>query len=84
MNILWMLLIHDNPGYQPVVEDPRSKFINRDTEANLLYKKNLEEDIAMFKELILMHSTGIPEDQMSSLFLSNQQNQTNVRIFEPE
>ena len=84
MNILWMLLIHDNPGYQPVVEDPRSKFINRDTESNLLYKKSLEDDIAMFKELVLMHSTGVPESQIASLISNHQANPTNIKIFEPE
>lgn len=85
MNILWMLLINDNPGYDAAKDDVGAKFNAKDIDPNLLQRKNLDDDIIMFKDLLLTHSTGPSEEEVKRI-QGHDRYPTKVehmRVFEP-
>ena len=73
MNILWQLLMHNNPGYRsaskPVETDVG--ILGMQTGVGLegspiLQKKRLEDDVNLLKTLLLNHACGPTEEELLS------------------
>lgn len=70
MNILWQLLMHNNPGYRVASKPQDIELAALENGEGLdgspiLQKKRLEDDVNLLKTLLLNHSCGPTEEELA-------------------
>jgi Flagellar C1a complex subunit C1a-32 len=89
MNILWQLLMHNNPGYRSATKTAEhelgaSPSVNHGDDLDgsaILQKKRLEDDVNLLKTLLLNHSCGPTEEELLSLGPSSKE-VPQMKVFE--
>lgn len=85
MNVLWMLLINNNQGYEnsraEINDGPElhTGMSSHHDEDDNLHKKTLESDVALFKNLLLSLSYGKTEEELQALGVTK--DVTSMKLF---
>jgi len=80
LNIYWELLKNNNPGYEKPKDDQPLK-INPEVDYTLLQRKTIADDVSLFRNLLITHSTGKTEEELKAMNITKDVPQ--MKVFEP-